>query len=141
MDYEEYEKDVEVIVEENEKYLECFYDDLVEHQLKPKTIGKHINNVAFYINDFLNYYEPTEMKEGCYKIDEFLGDWFIRKAMWSNATTTKENGASIKKFYKCMLEHHYIEKKDYDELCYMIKNNMSDWIESVNNYNNVDCFG
>ena len=140
MVYEEYEKDVEVIEEENEKYLECFYDDLVKHQLKPNTIRKHISNVAFYINDFLNYYEPTEMKEGCYKIDEFLGDWFIRKAMWSNATTTKENGASLKKFYKCMLEHHYIEKEDYDELCYMIKNNMSDWIESVNNFNNVDYF-
>lgn len=31
------------------------------------------------------------MKEGRYRIDEFLGDYFIRKVMWSNATTVKEN--------------------------------------------------
>lgn len=96
--------------------------------------------MSLYINDFLNYYDCNEIKKGCYEIDSFLGEWFVRRAMWSNATTVKENGASIKKFYKCMLEHGYIEKEDYDQLYYTIKNCISDWIENFKEYNNVDNF-
>lgn len=135
MDYDQYERAVDENREQNEKYLECFYEDLLDKGLKEKTIIKHVRNIDFYINDFLNYYEPLDMKMGCYKVDEFLGDWFIRKAMWSTKVTVKENAASMKKFYKCMLEHNFIEQKDYDELILMIKCNLSDWIDNVETYN------
>lgn len=137
MDYDvEYEK----MMSRNHKFLEIFYNDLYEKGLTQKTLKKHLNNVSFYINDFLNYYEITDMKEGCYKIDEFLGSWFIKKAMWSNKTAIKENGASIKKFYKCMLDHKFIDEKSFNVLCRTIKEMMPQWIEKVEEYNHFEDF-
>ncbi len=138
MDYINYEEKVHKIRKENAEYLQLFRDDLLKKGLTDKTIRKHINNIDFYINEFLNYYEPTVMEEGCYKVDEFLGDWFIRKAMWSNKTTIKENSASIKKFYKCMLDHHYIDVEDYKEVCSIIKEMKDVWIMNVEDYNYID---
>lgn len=138
MDYKEYEVALEKAHKENEVYLEIFLKWLEKQKLTDKTIRTHYSNVEFYINDYLNYYEIQEMKDGCYAVNDFLGDWFIRKAMWSNPTTVKSNGASLKKFYACMLEHGYIEGKDYQHLVQTIKNNMPIWIENVIEYNTFD---
>ena len=50
------------------------------------------------------------MEEGISMLDEYLGNFFIRKCMWSTPANIKTNATSIKKFYKCMLEHGKIEK-------------------------------
>lgn len=135
MNHDEYEKEVELITEQNEQYLIYFYDELIEKGLTQKTVQKHVNNMAFYNNDFLNYYDSQPMKQWCYQIDEFLGDWFIRKAMWSNRASVKVNGVSIKKFYKCMLEKGYIELDDYQILVTTIKEPMPSWLDAVDKYN------
>lgn len=82
---------------------------------------------------------PLEMKAGCgYEIDSFLGDFFIRKDMWSTPATIKTTAASIKKFYKSMLGHGYVEKESYDVLCGDIKENMSEWQVACEEHNNFD---
>lgn len=78
------------------------------------------------------------MRVGSYAIDEFLGDWFIRKAMWSTSKTIKENCASLKKFYKVMLENNFINEQDYVELINAIKFNKEVWLEAVEAYNNFE---
>lgn len=133
-----YEEELKAIQKENEKYLEFFYLSLKSEGLVDKTIRKHMNNVGFYINEFLPYYEPRQMKAGCYAIDEFLGDWFIRKAMWSTSATIKENCASLKKFYKVMLEHNFINEEDYAELINTIKFGKESWLNAVEAYNNFE---
>ena len=105
MDYEEYEKQVNIIKKQNEKYLELFQAQLSKDGLTKKTVNNHVSNIDFYINDYLNYYDPREMKEGCYVVDGFLGDWFIRKAMWANCAAIKSYCSSLKKFYKVMLDY------------------------------------
>lgn len=97
-----------------------------------------MNNVEFYINEFLLYYGPRKMVMGCYVINEFLGDWFIRKAMWSTATTVKENCESLKKFYKVMFENKFINNEDYAELVSIIKCQKEDWLRTVKEYNNYE---
>lgn len=134
MNYEEYEKAVEKITKVNEQYLILFQEYLLEKGLKDKTIRNHLNNVSFYINDYLNYYDPQEMVRGCYDISGFLGDWFIRKAMWSSRESIKSTAASIKKFYKCMLEKGHVSKADYQYLVEIIKEKMPDWLENMNDY-------
>ena len=52
------------------------------------------------------------MEEGVTMLGDFLGDFFIRKCMWSTPATVKTTATSLKKFYKCMAEHGKIEKKD-----------------------------
>lgn len=124
-----YEKQVRIINKKNELYLREFSDYLEKNGLSDKTINKHISNVDYYINDFLNYYDANEMVKGCYEVNAFLGDWFIRKAAWATKTSVKENAASIKKFYKCMLELGHIKQEDFDNLCLIIKEEMDSWID------------
>lgn len=133
-----YEKKYEKKVKENEKYLNLFETWLRQNGLSQKTIKKHIENVSVYINDFLNYYEITDMKEGCTSIDEYLGDWFVRKCLWSTPSTIKSTAASIKKFYNCMKELNYVTKNAYDFLCEEIKENIEYWVSNVEDYNDID---
>lgn len=128
--FADYEKQVKRIHEKNMELLTVFEMWLVEKGLTKKTINKHVGNVDFYINEYLSYYEPTEVSEGIYMISGFLGDWFVRKAMWSTPAQVKANATSIKKFYGFLLEEtDIINKVDYDELCATIKVQMPEWLE------------
>jgi len=118
----------------NKKHLKVFEKWLQDSGLASKTIDNHVTNVEFYINDFLCGYFEKDVTQGCYKIDRFLGDWFIRKAMWSSCPYIKGNAASFKKFYACMLENGVVEQKDYDALCETIKENMPTWLYEMKRY-------
>ncbi len=131
----------EKIEKKNNEYLELFENHLIRQGLNTKTIRKHLENIDFYINEFLLREEPLEMENGCgEKIDEFLGDFFIRKAMWSTPNTIKSTSASIKKFYKFMSESDVVSKDDYRNLCEIIKGNIEFWLEDCEEYNDPDRF-
>ena len=55
--------------------------------------------------------------------------------MWSTPSSVKSNASSIKKFYACMLELGHIEKESYEILCELIKENMDEWLDTVDEYN------
>ena len=105
-----------------------------DQKLTDKTIRKHLSNVDLYINNYLNYYEVTNMEYGVSMVYSFLNDWFIRKCMWSSVTSIKETAASIKKFYQCMSEKGYIKNEDYIFLCKEIKSHMDEFIDSFIEY-------
>lgn len=138
MNFVEYEKECEKIRNDNKKYLEIFQSEMIEKGLSEKTIQSHLNNIDFYINDFLLREEPIPMNQGYQYVDMFLGDYFIRKCMWSTPSTIKSTAASLKKFYKCMLEHYMVKKEDYQELTETIKDNMDEWLEDCSMYNDPD---
>lgn len=139
-DYEKYEKDVKENEKRNKKFLEIFEQWLKKKGLGTKTINNHLANADLYINNFLIYYEAVKMEDGWHEINSFLGDWFIRKCMWSTEYSVKTTATSIKKFYQCMCESNFIKKEDYEELSTIIKQNMDIWIQEVNDYNNFDEF-
>ena len=128
--YEDYE-------EENWELLDIFREDMEKKSLSEKTIRKHINNVSFYINDFLLYGEPVSAMDGWCSIGYFLGDFFIRKCLWSTPGTIKSTAASIKKFYKCMCDCGKLEKEAYQDLCAIIKEDMEEWQEECEMYNDT----
>ncbi|NLC45337.1 MAG: hypothetical protein GX783_13785 [Clostridiales bacterium] len=137
IDYKKYEQKCDEIRGRNEAYLDEFSNDLLDSGLKEKTVNSHWLNVNFYINSYLLREEPLEMVHGThfYKISDFLGNFFIRKCMWSTPGTIKSTAASIKKFYKSMLKFGYIDKSDYEELVQTIKENMDSWMEDCRVYN------
>ena len=137
-DHEEYEKKCEVIRAANKELLDIFEKDLIASGLSAKTIDRHLSNVDFYINVYLLRAEPHPMEDGVGMIDLYLGDFFIRRCMWSTPGNIKTNAASIKKFYKCMLDHKKIPKKNYDYLCEEIKDGMELWQEDCAMYNDPD---
>lgn len=123
---------------ENEKLLNQFFEVLEKSKLSEKVISKHMNHIEFFLNDYLDRYENTPANMGIDFIGEFLGSWFIKKAMWSTETTIKENIASIKKFYKFMLKNNEIESDDYQKLLYDIKKDKSKWIKDCNAFNDYE---
>ena len=130
----------ELNIEENElrnkKLINEFKKWLKNQNLTTKTINKHLSNIELFLNDYLPYYEGETMEEGVASVYSFLGDWFIRKCMWSSRTSIKETASSIKKFYKCMNELGYIDKDKYDFVAFTIKENMDEFFESLEEYEN-----
>ena len=137
-DYEAYEEACRKEQEINEQYLLIFEQDLTQAGFTEKTISRHLRNVDFYLNTFLLREEPKAMADGVACLDMFLGDFFIRKCMWSTPGSIKSNAASIKKFYKCMADHGKIEQRDYDYLCREIRENLLSWQTDCEIYNDPD---
>ena len=137
MEYDEWEQKCKEIRMRNEAYLVDFREDLLIAGLKEKTIGNHCFNADFYINTYLLREEPLEMVSGTEysRLDGFLGDYFIRKCMWSTPGTIKSTAASIKKFYNSMLQRGNVEASNYRELIDAIKDNMDSWLEECESYN------
>lgn len=135
--YNDYEQKCNEIRMKNEIYLEEFEKDLLKSGLKENTTNKHLSNIDFYINNFLLREEPLDMVSGtdAFYLNNFLGNFFIRKCMWSTPATIKSNVGSIKKFYKSMLDGGHIDKVDYSGLIYTIKEDMDTWLEDCEAYN------
>jgi len=133
MDYLDFSEQNE---DTNHEYLLLFQEDLENAGLKQKNIYNHLSNADLSINDFSGNRMNVTMEEGVTTLGDFLGDYFIRKCMWSSPSTVKTTTASLKKFYKSMAKHEKIEKKDYDYVCRDIKESMEYWQESCKSYNN-----
>ncbi len=122
----------------NQRFLKEFEYWLKNKNLAPKTVKSHISNADLYINNYLIYYEEETAESGIKSIFSFLDDWFIRKCMWSSASSIKSTATSIKKFYQCMYENAHVSKEDYEELSETIKSNMDTFIKSLYDYENED---
>lgn len=143
-DYDEEPDEAISARKENKKYMDMFLKDLKASGVSDKTIQNHMDNVDFYLTDYLPFTdeECTDMKAGAeaFNLRDFFGYFYIHKCMWSTPNNLKTTGASIKKFYKCMADHGEISKDKYKELCTLFKEEMSDWQEECRRFNDDDFF-
>lgn len=135
MDYLDFSEQNE---DTNHEYLLLFQEDLENAGLKQKNIYNHLSNADLSINDFSGNRINVTMEESVTMLGNFLGDYFIRKCMWSTPSSVKTTAARLKKFYKSMAEYGKIEKKGYDYICRDIKESMAYWQECCAEYNNPD---
>ncbi len=135
-DYEKYQAECKKIKKANKGLLNEFEEWLKTSGLTKKTIDNHLANIDFYVNEYLLYYDATEAKDGIHAVGEFLGHWFIRKAMWSNKTNIKGNAASLKKFYTFMSEKGLVVKNDLIDLKQTIKEDMPEWLDTLERFDN-----
>ena len=133
---ENIEKKIKENQTRNKKFMKEFEEYLKEKNLKDKTIKKHLSNVDLFINDYLNYYDIETPEEGINSVYSFLSGWFIEKCMWATVYTTKEEAASIKKFYAYMSEKGYVEKEDYKFLCEELKDSMDEILDTLEAFDN-----
>ena len=134
---DEREKQLKENTKRNEDYLKMFEKSLEEKQLTTKTIRKHVSNIDFYLNDYLTYYdEIIKMEDGTQYTGSFIGDWFIRKAIWASKSSIKEMASSLKKFYEYMSALGFVKISDYQDMCYEIKDNMDIYLENLEDYDN-----
>lgn len=134
---EEYIKKIEENKKRNEKYIKEFEEWLNSKGLVKKTIRKHLQNIDFYINNYLTYYDIVKVEEGIDEVHLFLNCWFIEKCLWASKNSIKENATSIKKFYQFMSENNYVKKEDYEFLCNDIKENMDEYLSQIERMENV----
>lgn len=130
------EKKIKENQKRNKKFMKEFEEWLKEKSLSDKTIKKHLSNVNLFINDYLNYYDVETAEEGITSVYSFLNGWFIEKCMWATPYTTKEEAASIKKFYAYMSEKGYVEKEDYKFLCEELKDSMDEILDTLEAFDN-----
>ncbi len=135
MTYEEYEKLCDIEINKNDKYLEMFEAYLREKGYSEATVSRHLRNVNFYIDIFLLYSDIIPMEKGPEEISMFLGYYFIRKCGWSTPETIKSNAASLKKFYRLMADKGYISERSYDDMVFIIKDEMPQWQHDCKGYN------
>ncbi|MCW5211100.1 hypothetical protein VU03_05215 [Desulfobulbus sp. N3] len=133
-DYEKYEADCKKIRKANEDILDEFYAWLKSSGLSEKTTKKHVRNIDFYLNEYLLYEDATEAKDGAGDVGMFLGYWFIRKAIWASKLSIKSNATSLKKFYTFMHEKGLIKKEELTDLKQRIKEEMPEWLETLDRY-------
>lgn len=130
-DSQKYEADCQKIRKVNHELLKDFESWLESSGLSEKTINNHISNIDFYINEYLLYEDAVEAKDGVDMVGDFLGYWFIKKALWASQSSLKSNAGSLKKFYTFLLEKGLIDKNDLRELKETIKEEMSEWLETL----------
>lgn len=137
IDFEKFEKQCDAQRKINLNYLDEFRRDLEDAGLADKTIRRHLSNTEFYINTYLLHDEVLPMKEGCRyeKLDDFIGWFFIRKCTWSTPATIKTTAASLKKFYKCMMDKDFVTEADYKEVIDTIRDFMDTWLDDCKCYN------
>jgi hypothetical protein len=137
-DYEAYELRCKELKEQNEGYLAEFEEWLTASGLKPQTVQKHIGNVDFFINHYLHYSDAYSIQEGTQRLDDFLGYWFIRKAMWSSPATVQQTAASLKKFYSCMAQKGHVSQEALAEILETIKEGLPEWKEASRRFDDGD---
>ena len=133
-DSQKYEADCQKIRKANHELLTDFESWLESSGLSEKTINNHVSNIDFYINEYLLYEDAVEAKDGVDMVSDFLGYWFIKKALWASQSSLKSNAGSLKKFYTFLLEKGLIDKDDLRELKETIKEEMSEWLETLRRY-------
>jgi len=137
-EHQKYERACKRIKKDNAKLLEQFDQWLSGKGLSEKTVRRHVENADFYINTFLLYEDAIPAKERASRISMFLGYWFIRKAMWASPSAIRENAGSLKKFYTFMQEQGKVSAEALQDLKETIKEEMPDWVGTVERYDDPD---
>lgn len=132
----ETEKFIMETEKENDEYINTFQIWLESQQLSDNTIKSHVANIALFLNIYLIRYEAVKLADAHEYVSSFLGDWFIRKCLWSNKKRVKSTAGSIKKFYKCMFENNIVDESIYKDVLLEIKQSMDFYLGSVDDYNN-----
>lgn len=126
--YDEFEAACDKMREENNKLIELFAED-IKGTLAPKTVKRHISNVDLYINAFLLHDEVLPFKVGLDKLQGFFGHFLIHTCLCSSPDTVSHMAGSLKKFYKCMMDHGKITEEEYKDFSEEIKYSKEDWME------------
>lgn len=130
-----YEEEIKALLKANEGYIAEFAEDLEQSGLKDATIRRHLSNANLFLNGWLTPREGFSMEEGIENLDRFLGDYYIRRCLWSKPANIKTTAASLKKFYKSMADHGRIAEADYKYLVQSIKEEMPEWQRKCALYN------
>lgn len=131
-----YEKRRAAMEKANEPVLRGFHEYLINRRTGKKASLDHLNRISFFADPFLMEYRGTTLVDGFDDAVSFLGDFFIRKAMWSDEKSMRENVDSFGKFYDFLLSTGRIDGEKYRELMKELERQTPRLVRLVNRYNN-----
>ncbi|MEA3488186.1 MAG: site-specific integrase, partial [Euryarchaeota archaeon] len=108
---------------EAERIVEAFYNYLKhEKGLSEETALVHKHQIGFFANNyFLGYEEKSLLKVTGSDIEDYLGNWYIRK-VGSSKSDVRSILVAFKKFGKFLYERGCMEKEQLDDLLAACKN-------------------
>ena len=126
---EEYEARVEALIAHFQTYVDIFAKDLEEECLSRRTTKRHISNVKTFLTHYVVYYHDYDcesIEDTADVVSSFLGSYIPDKYIGSTSNLIRENGTSLRKFYKCMLRHGHISQDIYRSVSEDISEEISD---------------
>jgi len=127
LSFEQVDKLIDNQRAENDILINLFKKYLNGQSLAPKTIKKHGDNIDFYINTYLLHDEIEKPEDNLNSIGMYFDYFLPRKTMFGSANDTKNQIASLKKFYKFLLELNRISKNEYNDMLEDIKESKEEW--------------
>lgn len=92
---------------------EMILNEFINHSVGVKRRGKHkmhqaAEKLRFFANEYLLNYHEENLLEGLSSFRSFVGDWFIRKCMWSDEASVRENLAAYDAFLTYLKETDHL---------------------------------
>jgi len=107
---------------EDYELVTSFHEHLTaEKGLSKKTASKHIDAIELFATYLEGYEQGTLTEVTGIDIEEYLGDWYIRKVA-SSRSDLRQVPASFKKFYKFLHEQDYLDEEELEDILDACKN-------------------
>jgi hypothetical protein len=136
---EDYETTQARLEEANQKILAGFINHTVgvrkKGKMKMHKVGEHLR---FFANEYLLNYESLNLLEGLESFPGFVGDWFIRKCMWSDEASVSENITAFDTFLTYLDETDQITKERLSDLRETLKKERPIYLLRAEFYNNPE---
>jgi len=104
--------------EETEKVVEAFYNYLKQEKgLSEETASAHTYHIRFFALHYLIGYEEKSLLEvASMDIEDYLGNWYIRKVWSSSKSAVRRILVAFKKFFKFLYEKGKIDKEQLEDI-------------------------
>ena len=108
----------EKLEEETEKLIKSFYNYLKQEKgLSEETASGHAHQISFFALHYLIGYEGKSLLEvTSTDIEDYLGNWYIRKIWGSGRSDARSILAVFKKFYKFLHERGNVEEEQLRDI-------------------------
>ncbi|MBC8520984.1 MAG: site-specific integrase, partial [Methanomicrobia archaeon] len=103
---------------ETEKLIELFHNYLTMNKgLSEETASEHAERIRFFAFHYLIGYEGKSLLEVTgYDIEDYLGNWYIRKVLNSGNSDVRPALIAFKKFFKFLHENGKISKEQLEDI-------------------------
>nr|QNO51097.1 tyrosine recombinase XerC [Methanosarcinales archaeon ANME-1 ERB6]QNO53790.1 tyrosine recombinase XerC [Methanosarcinales archaeon ANME-1 ERB6] len=103
---------------EVEKFVESFYNYLKQEKgISEETASAHAHQIRFFALHYLIGYEEKSLLEVTGSdIEDYLGNWYIRKVFGSGRSDVRYILVAFKKFYKFLHERGNLEEEELNDI-------------------------
>lgn len=136
---ESYEEMAARLTDANEGYLAHFTNDLIlEKKMGKVKAHEHAERLRFFGNDYLLNYGSEGLVDGVGSFPSFVGDWFIRKCMWSDVRAVKENVESFRLWLRFLAGSKKVPPEDLVDLHRRLEKDLDRWCLRAQCYNDPE---